>query len=125
MAHYQTALTIQPDFAGPCNNLAWVLATCPEATIRNGGQAVEMAQQANRLSGGQNPVMLKTLAAAYAEAGRFPEAVTAAQRALELAGAQNNTALVHDLQGQIALYRAGAPFRDTSQIDTPAHPNQP
>jgi len=124
VAHYQMALQIQPDSAGPYNNLAWVLATCPEASVRNGGQAITLAQQANQLSGGQNPVMLKTLAAAYAEAGRFPEAIAAAQRALDLAAAQSNTSLAKDLRAQIELYRTGSPFRDTHQTDVSAHPSQ-
>jgi len=125
IAHYQMALQIQPDFAGPCNNLAWVLATCSETAIRNGVQALELAQRANQLSGGQNPVMLKTLAAAFAEAGRFPEATAAARQALELAAAQNNAALASDLRAQIELYRTGSPFRDNGQVSVPARSSQP
>jgi protein O-mannosyl-transferase len=125
MAHYQMALKIQPDYADPCNNLAWVLATCPEASIRNGARALELAQQANRLSGGQNPIIIKTLAAAYAEAGRFPEAVTATKRAIELATAAGNTTLVNDLRAQIELYQAGSPFRDTIQRNDTVQPKRP
>ena len=118
-------MRIQPGFAGPYNNLAWVLATCPEASFRNGPQAIALAQAANRLSGGNNPVMLKTLAAAYAEAGRFAEAITAAQQALQLAAAQNNTPLVSDLQSHIKLYQAGSPFRDLGQGNTRGRPYPP
>ena len=98
------------------NNLAWVLATCPDASVRNGARAVELAQQAERLSGGKDPSLLGTLAAAYAEAGRFAEAVATAQRALDLATAQTNTAQVETLRARLGLYRAGSPFRDTDLL---------
>ena len=113
--HYQESLKIRPDYAEAQNNLAWLLATCPEVSVRNGSQALALAQQADRLSGGNNPVMIKTLAAANAEAGRFPEALAAAKRALELAAAANNGALTSDLRAQIELYQTGSPFRDTAQ----------
>ncbi len=110
ISHFQKALQINPDNAEAQNNLAWVLATCPQASLRNGNQAVELAQRANQLTGDGNPVVLGTLAAAYAEAGRFPEAVATAQRALQLAGAQSNTALADALRSQLKLYQAGLPF---------------
>ena len=62
-----------------------MLATSPDHSVRNGTKAVELAQQTGRLSGGKNALMTATLAAAYAEEGRFSEAVTAAKRALQLA----------------------------------------
>jgi len=115
IAHYQKALKIQPDNADACNNLAWILATCPEASVRNGARAVELAKQADQLSGGRNPAIIGTLAAACAEAGRFPEAVTTAQKALQLVESQTNAAsVVNDLRTQIGLYQAGLPFRDLS-----------
>jgi cytochrome c-type biogenesis protein CcmH/NrfG len=91
------------------------MATCPDASVRNGTQAVELAEQAEQLSGGGNPAILATLAAAYAEAGRFPEAVTTAQKALQLVESQTNAAsVINDLQTQIKCYQAGLPFRDVS-----------
>ncbi|MGA3164341.1 MAG: sel1 repeat family protein, partial [Verrucomicrobiota bacterium] len=87
-----------------------VLATCPQASLRNGNKAVELAQRANQLTGDGNPVVLGTLAAAYAEAGRFPEAVETAQRALQLAETQSNTALADAIRSQLKLYQAGIPF---------------
>jgi tetratricopeptide (TPR) repeat protein len=122
IAHYQRSLELQPQNAIAGKNLAWILATCPEASVRNGRKAVELAEQAARLSGGTNPIFIGTLAAAYAEAGRFPEAVEMAQRARQLAADQNNAALVDVLQMQIGLYQAGSPFRDASQANAPAHP---
>ncbi len=110
ITHYQKALQIEPDNAEAQNNLAWVLATCPQASLRNGGKAVELARRANQLTGDGNPVVLGTLAAAYAEAGRFPEAVATAQRALQVAGTQSNTALAEAIRSQLKRYQAGLPF---------------
>ena len=110
IAQYQRALQIRPDKVGVQNNLAWQLATCPQASLRNGNQAVALAERANQLTGYANPVVLDTLAAAYAEAGRFPEAVKTAQQALHLAEAQSNTTLAGSIQPQLQLYQAGQPF---------------
>ncbi len=110
--HYQKALQIAPDYAEPRNNLAWVLATSPQASLRNGNQAVALAQRANQLAGDGNPLFLGTLAAAYAEAGRFPEAVATAQHALQLAVTQTNTALADGLRSRLKLYQAGLPFHE-------------
>ena len=112
VAHYQKALAMKPDYADVQNKLAWVLATCPQASLRNGDQAVELAQRANQLTGDDNPVILCTLAAACAEAGRFPEATATAQRALPLAEAQSNRGLVDELRFQLKLYQAGLPFHN-------------
>jgi tetratricopeptide (TPR) repeat protein len=110
IAQFQTALTIKPDYVDALNNLAWILATGPEASLRNGNKAVELAERANQLAGGTNPVILCTLAAAYAEAGRFPEATATVQSALRLAEAQSNPALVGLLQSQLKLYQVGMPY---------------
>jgi protein O-mannosyl-transferase len=112
LSHYQKALTVKPDNAAVQNKLAWVLATSPQASLRNGNQAVGLAQRANQLTGGDNPVILCTLAAACAEAGRFPEAVATAQRALPLAEAQSNQALADDLRYEMKLYQARLPFHN-------------
>jgi len=73
----------QPGWA--LNNLAWVLATCPDAGLRNGPEAVRLAGHACELTHYGRPLFIGTLAAAYAEAGRFPEAVTTAEKAEQLA----------------------------------------
>lgn len=112
VAHYQKALELRPDFPGACNNFAWVLATSPQAPMRNGARAVQLAQQANQLAGGGNLVILRTLAAAYAEAGRFPEAIETANQALHLATAQGKSAWAETLQKETRLYQAGSPLRD-------------
>jgi tetratricopeptide (TPR) repeat protein len=115
ISHYQKALAIKPDYMEVQNNLALVLATCPQASFRNGIEAVRLAERANQLAGGNNPAVLCTLAAAYAEAGRFPEAIETVQRAMPMAEAQTNTALAGALQSQLKLYQAGISFQGTEQ----------
>jgi len=115
ISHFQKSLQIEPTDPSVQNNLAWLLATCPEASLRNGGKAVDLAQQANTLTGGANPIILHTLAAAFAEAGRFPEAAETARRALRLAEAQSNTRLAGALQSEMQLYQAGSPFHSPEQ----------
>jgi len=111
IGHFQKALQIKPDSAEAQNDLAWVLAACPQASLRNGNQAVQLAQRANQLTLNGNPAVLSTLAAAYAETGRFPEAIETAQRAVQLAETQSNTKLANDLRSQMKCYQAGLPFR--------------
>ncbi len=74
-----------------------------------------MAQRLMELSGDGNANTLDTLAAAYAEAGRFPEAVKTAERALTLATSQNNSDLAEILRARIKLYQRGFPYRDAQQ----------
>ena len=127
IAQFQKVLEIRPDFADALDNLgnaAWLLATAPDASIRNGARALALAQQLDRLSGGNNPVLLDTLAAAYGETGRFPEAVDAAQRALELAQARNNTALADTLRRHVKLLQAGSSLRIPSQTNAIPGPNR-
>jgi tetratricopeptide (TPR) repeat protein len=115
IAQFQRILEIKPDEVQTCNNLAWLLATSPEASLRDGNKAVQLARQANELAGGNNPVILATVAAAFAEAGRFSEAVETAQRALRLAEEQSNTGLAGQLQVEMKLYQAGKPFHSPAQ----------
>jgi tetratricopeptide (TPR) repeat protein len=118
IALWEKALALQRDNASAQSNLAWVLATSAEPAIRDGAKAVQLAEQALQLSGGENPVIFRTLAAAYAESGRFSEAIEAAQRGRELATAQGNSALANGLERNIALYRANSPLRDIHQTET-------
>jgi tetratricopeptide (TPR) repeat protein len=111
MACYQKAIELQPQFVPAQLNLAWMLATWPESSVRNGGNAVALAGTANELSKGQDPRILRILAAAYAETGRFPEAVLTAKQALTLAVAASNTGLTNVLQTEIGLYQTNSPCR--------------
>ncbi len=111
---WQKVLVIQPDNGNALSNLAWVFATSPDDSLRDGAQAVQLAEQAARISGGRIPIIFRTLAAAYAESNRFSEAIQTAQRGIELANSQGNSGLATELQGNIALYQAGRPLRDPS-----------
>ncbi|PYK08617.1 MAG: hypothetical protein DME61_09260 [Verrucomicrobia bacterium] len=122
IAHWQNALAIQSDSVDSLNNLAWILATFPDAWIRNGSQALTLAERANQLSGNKNPAVLRTLAAACAENGRFTEARVIAERGFQLANAQEKPALANILEGDIALYRINAPVRTGMQPDNSSFP---
>jgi len=92
------------------NNLAWLLATSPDASIRDGNRAIELAKEAVRLSRSKDPNYLRTLAAAFAEAGHFGEAKETARQALQEAEGRSNSTLANALQDEIALYDLGLPY---------------
>ena len=112
IAQFQAAIEGKPDYVEPQNNLAWLLATTAQATLRNGNRAVELAQRANQLTGGKNPVILRTLAAAYAEAGQFDDARQSAQTAFKLAQAAGHPDLAKQVNDELKLYAAGIPFHE-------------
>jgi cytochrome c-type biogenesis protein CcmH/NrfG len=114
MACYQKAMELQPQFIPAQIDLAWMLATWPEPSVRNGGKAIVLAKQANQLSRGKDAQILRTLAAAYAEAGQFPEAVLTAKQALVSAAAESNKGLTDVLQTEIRLYQTDSPCRSTN-----------
>jgi len=111
--HYQNALEFAPQSISTLTNLAWLLATSQDASLRDGPKAVELAKQADRLVGGTNALVLRTLAAAYGENGEFANAIRTAQSAMQLARMHGEDALRMDLDQQIALYKLGMPYRDT------------
>jgi protein O-mannosyl-transferase len=110
VAHYQKALEINPQDVQARANLAWTLATSPQTSLMK-TLAVKLAQQANEKMGGANPTILRILAAAFAQAGHFSEAVETAEQGLQLATAQNNAALVEALRAEIGLYQNGISYR--------------
>ncbi|PYK83546.1 MAG: hypothetical protein DME41_06015 [Verrucomicrobia bacterium] len=110
---WEISLQLSPDDGNALNNLAWVLATYPTDTIRDGKRAVELAAKATTLPGGNVPIVIRTLAAAYAEAGDFSKAIETGQRALDLATAQSNTSLLSTLRHEIELYQAHTPYRES------------
>src|SRR5947208_215728 len=112
VAHYESALRLDPRSVLTMNNLGWLLAACADPSVRNGARAVEVAARADVLSGGQDPLVLHTLAAAYAENGQFAQAVETAERALQLAEQQRNSVLLRALPDEISLYRADLPFHE-------------
>jgi tetratricopeptide (TPR) repeat protein len=112
IAQYQSVLEIHPDQVSVQNNLAWLLATTSDASLRNGTKAVALATRADQLSAGGNPLIPRTLAAAYAETGSYALAAATARRGLELAVDQKNDALAATLRKEILLYESGAPMRE-------------
>jgi tetratricopeptide (TPR) repeat protein len=113
ISQYEKALQILPRHVQAASSLAWMLATTPDASLRNGTRAVQLALFAGQLSGGQDPKIIGVLAAAYAETGDFSKAAATVRHALQLAGPASDSALAGILRAQLALYRAGSPFRDT------------
>jgi tetratricopeptide (TPR) repeat protein len=112
---YEEALRLAPENVAAQSNLAWLLATSPEPSLRNGPEAVLLAEQASRSSGVKRPLVLRILAAAYAEAGRFSEAAETAHDALQAADDEGNSALSDLLRKEIALYESGHPYHKQSQ----------
>jgi protein O-mannosyl-transferase len=113
--HYEKALQISPQSVSALNNLAWLLAAGSNASLRNGAAAIQLARQADQLSGGTNALVLRTLAAAYAEAGQFGKAIESARTAMQLGRSQGDDSLVTELQQQIALYELGLPYREIAK----------
>ena len=112
---WRAALKVEPDMVEAQMNLAWALATCPEASLRNGGEAVALAQMANQRSGGRDPAILRVLAAADAETGQFQEATAVAQGAMEVAALRHNEALANAIQAEMKFYQNGQPYREDSK----------
>jgi protein O-mannosyl-transferase len=111
LTHWEKSLEIQPGNMNAQCNLAWILATSADSSRRDGAKAVALAENVARRAGHPNPMVLRTLAAAYAETGRFSEAIDAAQDALQLAMNQGNQALADDLRLNIANYERNFPLR--------------
>jgi superkiller protein 3 len=119
IAQWNKTLQIQPDNIDANSNLAWALATFPDASIRDGTKAIEFAKRALQISGGKNARIWRLAAAAYAENGRFPDAIEAAQNALRLADAEGNSSLARTLEMNIVLFQQNLPLRDTTQNGWP------
>src|SRR4029077_5977115 len=120
---WQKVLAVEPDNGNAMSNLAWVFATSPDQSVRDGPKAVQLAERALRISGGRIPILFRTLAAAYAESGRFSEAIQVAQQGIELANSQGNSGLAAELQGNIALYQERQPLRDPSLTNGNSSPH--
>ncbi len=112
ISHWRAAAGIDPASAAACRNLAWALSTSPQDSIRNGREAVLFAERAVRLSGPGDPALLHTLAAAYAEAGRFQEAVETERRAIALGESHPRIA---ELRASLSLFENHTPLREKRQ----------
>jgi tetratricopeptide (TPR) repeat protein len=111
MSHYASALLLQQDQLAALDGLSWILATDPTPGFRNGTQAVRMSERACELTSRKDPAMLKTLAAAYAEAGRFPEAIAVSQTAYDLAAQAIRKELADECLLMLEQFKAAQPWR--------------
>jgi Flp pilus assembly protein TadD len=110
--HLRLATKLSSEAIGALDKLAWIRATAPEARWRNGDDAVALAERACQLTGYHVPDLLETLAAAYAEAGRFAEAVTTVEKARTLAEALGQKQMFKRHQEWVALFGSHRPYRD-------------
>jgi tetratricopeptide (TPR) repeat protein len=112
MAEYAAALLIQPDFPDALDGLAWILSTDANPDFRNGIEAVKMAEQSCTLTRRSDPVKLKTLAAAYAEIGRFEEAIDALRSAKVMAAKANRQELVNECERMLERFQQAGQWRE-------------
>ena len=115
--HYEQALRIRPDFPGAQNHLAWLLATRLPAESGNAVRAVALAERACKLTDNRVATYLDTLAASYAAAGRFDDAVGTAQKAIQLADPTGQTQLVSNIEMRLELYRAGRAYYEPKNVE--------
>jgi tetratricopeptide (TPR) repeat protein len=112
IAQYQAALQLEPTNVPVLYKLCWVLGTATDSSVRDGSKAVALGEQADRLSGSRSEAVLGVLAAAYADTGRFQDAIATVRRALALPSARANPALSGLLRSQLQSYEESHPFRD-------------
>lgn len=110
IAHYEKAVEAQPDLVEALTNLAWIFASSSDANIRSGPKAVELAEKASRLTHDTSPVVLRTLAAAYATNNSFDKALETSRRALQFAQEERNSELAETIRREMSLYEAGQPY---------------
>jgi tetratricopeptide (TPR) repeat protein len=110
--HFKEAVRLDPNRPPFLDKLARILATACNPKFRHGPVAVQLAERANQITAYGRPEMLDTLAAAYAEVGRFPEAIQASQKGVDLALASGRKGLADPIEARLRLYRAGRPYHD-------------
>ena len=125
---FQEAIRLKPDYQAAfdnlskvmaINNMAWALATSPDANVRDGARAVELAERACESTQYRVTMMVGTLAAAYAEAGRFDEAVVTGQKACAMASQQGETDLLKRNQELVILYQSHQPYHESIPASAP------
>jgi len=114
---YREALRQDANHVAAMNNLAWLLATHADAQVRDGAEAVRLAERVCALTRQRDAGLLDTLAAAYAEAGRFEDAIRTAGAAESFATAQGNASLAADIRTRKELYAAGKAFRESPRSE--------
>jgi tetratricopeptide (TPR) repeat protein len=112
IAHWNRALALDADSVNALVGAARILASSSNPRLRDGREAVRLAGRAKELTGGQDASVLDTLGAAYAEDGKFADALAAAEQAFKLATAQGNSALEKLIEGRLRMYREGRAYRN-------------
>jgi len=125
IAEYERAIYLRPESAGILSNLAWMLATCSDPSLRDGHRALALAQRADRLSGGANPRILRSLAAAYAEVNQFGQAAKTARHALDLWLQDGESSFTGALRREISLFDAGRPYHESGRSAPPEPTENP
>jgi Flp pilus assembly protein TadD len=111
---YREAIRLNPQFTPALNNLAWLLATHPDTSVRNGAEAVALAERACQLTQSQQAYFIGTLAAAYAEVGQFELAAATAEKAIAVAEARADKAHAQRTRAALALYRNRQPWHPSA-----------
>jgi tetratricopeptide (TPR) repeat protein len=114
--HLKDVVSLAPDSPIILNDLAWLLATHPDAAVRDGHNAVRFAEHGCAMTGGKNPTLLNTLAASYAETGRFSDAITKGEEALSLARLAGNDNVAALSENLLTWFRANQPYREEPQL---------
>jgi predicted Zn-dependent protease len=117
--HYSEALRLKPYYEYAANNLAWIYSTHENPSFRNGEKAVKLAELICDMGGCSDPAMLDTLAAAYAETGRFQDALRTAREAVDLAELSGDENLAKEIKNRIRLYQSNRPFRENPPDTAP------
>jgi len=125
IAEYERAVQLRPESAGILSNLAWMLATCADPSLRDGQRALALAQRADRFSGDANPRVLRSLAAAHAELGQSGQAAKTARRALELSLQDGESSFTRALRREISLFDAGRPYHESGRSAPPEPTENP
>ncbi len=112
IGHYREAVRIRPDFRTAANNLAWLVATARDPSLRDPELAVSLAERAVALSAAPDPSVLDTLAAAYAAAGRYGDAARVAEQALREVEVAGPAGFAAQIRARLTLYRAGRPYQE-------------
>ena len=112
LKHFRRAMALKPISIALMNNVAWVLATHPDQEVREAEEALQIAQRAANETGQTNPVVLDTLAAAYANADQYDQAAVIAMSALKLLTEPDQEAARKKIRERLELYEQGQPYRE-------------
>ena len=113
--HFRRAIALKPEDPFAYNELAWILAANPNPALRNGAEAVSLAERACQLTSYQEPICLSTLDAAYAEAGRFDQAIATAQKTQAAFLKAGQAQMAEQTAQRLKLYQAGRPYHDEAK----------